>query len=261
MATVNLNIRVEQEFGLSSPIEISHAARVFREVSLHFEQMLGKQKKWYLKGYSRKQALQHKVFIDGIKVPKEILSKWEKRYQKNYPFFGEGMWDGEVDDSSAGIDLTSSYSSSNRRNNPLSLVIEFPVSFLNTKLSSDRMIDFIQHLLILNENCTYLNVESGGYSFPEIIPKKNGYDEVYKKVFPDRISCGWMLFIPAIILPNLIPGAARVVPVLKDSKQIGTIVVSTEEIFDGNNKEHIGKANDIEIRLLDLGLLPLLTEL
>ncbi|EPD3395305.1 hypothetical protein [Klebsiella variicola] len=44
MATVNLNIRVEQEFGLSSPIEISHAARVFREVSLHFEQMLGKQK-------------------------------------------------------------------------------------------------------------------------------------------------------------------------------------------------------------------------
>lgn len=70
-----------------------------------------------------------------------------------------------------------------------------------------------------------------------------------------------MLFIPAIILPNLIPGAARVVPVLKDSKQIGTIVVSTEEIFDGNNKEHIGKANDIEIRLLDLGLLPLLTEL
>lgn len=172
MATVNLNIRVEQEFGLSSPIEISHAARVFREVSLHFEQMLGKQKKWYLKGYSRKQALQHKVFIDGIKVPKEILSKWEKRYQKNYPFFGEGIWDGEVDDSSAGIDLTSSYSISNRRNNPLSLVIEFPVSFLNTKLSSDRMIDFIQHLLILNENCTYLNVESGGYSFPEIIPKK-----------------------------------------------------------------------------------------
>ncbi|EAN1751305.1 immunity 52 family protein [Salmonella enterica] len=43
--------------------------------------------------------------------------------------------------------------------------------------------------------------------------------------------------------------------------QKGTIVVSTEEIFDGNNKEHIGKANDIEIKLLDLGLLPLMTEL
>lgn len=261
MATVTLNIRVEQEFGVSSPIEISHATSIFRDVSLHFEQMLGKHKKWFLKGYSRKQALQYQVFVDDMMVPKEILSKWEKRYQKNYPFFGEGIWDGEEDDSSAGIDLTSSYSSSNRRKNPMSLVIEFPVSLISTKLSSDRMLEFMHHMLSLNENCTYLNVESGGYSFPEIIPKENGYDEVYKKVFPDRISCGWMLFIPAIISPDLIPCAARVVPVLKDSKKTGTIVVSTEEIFDGNNKEHIGKANDIEIRLLDLGLLPLLTEL
>ncbi|MXC98362.1 hypothetical protein FQ003_24110, partial [Escherichia coli] len=51
------------------------------------------------------------------------------------------------------------------------------------------------------------------------------------------------------------------VPVFEGEKQKGTIVVSTEDVFDGNNKEHIGKANDIEIRLLDLGLLPLLTEL
>ncbi|MCK7230492.1 immunity 52 family protein [Enterobacter asburiae] len=260
MATV-MNIRIEQEFGLSSPIEISYAARVFRDSSLHFEQALGEHKKWYLKGYSRKQALQHPVFVDDATVSNEILSKWEKRYKKSYPFFGEGIWDGEEDDKSSGIDLTSSSSSTNRRNNPMSLVIEFSVSPVNTKLSSERILDFMRHLIVLNENCTYLNIESGGYSFPEIIPKENGYDEVYKKVFPDRISCGWMLFIPAIILPALIPEAARVVPVLKGDKQIGTIVVSTEEIFDGNNKDHIGKSNDIEIRLLDLGLLPLMTEL
>ncbi|HDT2096864.1 TPA: immunity 52 family protein [Enterobacter roggenkampii] len=70
-----------------------------------------------------------------------------------------------------------------------------------------------------------------------------------------------MLFIPAVLLPNLIPEAARVVPVIKNDKQIGTIVVSTEDVFDGNNKEHIAKSNDIEIRLLDLGVLPLVTEL
>lgn len=261
MATITLNIRVEQEFGLSSPIEIPHAARIFRDVSMSFEKMLEEHKTWYIKGCSRKQALQHQVFDDEITVPYEILLKWERKYKRNYPFFGEGIWDGEGDESSAGLDLTTSFSSTNRRNNPMSLVIEFPVSLVNTKLSSDRMLGFIHHLLILNGNCTYLNVESGGYSFPEIIPKGNGYDEVYKKVFPDRISCGWMLFIPAIILPNLVPSAARVVPVLKDRNPIGTIVVSTEEIFDGNNKEHIEKANDIEIRLLDLGLLPLMTEL
>ncbi|HAS0918211.1 DotU family type IV/VI secretion system protein [Enterobacter cloacae] len=55
--------------------------------------------------------------------------------------------------------------------------------------------------------------------------------------------------------------AAKIVPIIENAKQKGTIVVSTEEIFDGSNKEHIGKANDIEIKLLDLGLLPLMTEL
>ncbi|HCI6169388.1 TPA: immunity 52 family protein [Klebsiella quasipneumoniae subsp. quasipneumoniae] len=79
--------------------------------------------------------------------------------------------------------------------------------------------------------------------------------------FPDRVYVGWMLYLPHIVFPELIPEAAKIVPVFDGEKQKGTIVVSTEEIFDGNNKEHIGKANDIEIRLLDLGLLPLMTEL
>lgn len=123
------------------------------------------------------------------------------------------------------------------------------------------MIEFFVALLNMNENCTGAYVESGGYGFSEIIPNENGYDEVYKKVFPDRVSCGWMLFIPAILLPALIPEAARLVPVIKNNRQIGTIVISTEDVFNGNNKVHIARANDIEIRLLDLGLLPLLTEL
>ena len=86
MATVTVNIRIEQEFGLSSPIEIPHAARVFRDVSLHLEQALDEHKKWYLKGYSRKQALQHQVFVDDCTVPDAILSRWKKRYKKNYLF-------------------------------------------------------------------------------------------------------------------------------------------------------------------------------
>ena len=261
MAAVNLNFRVEQEFGLNSPIEIHHAARVFRDTSLNIEHMLSEQREWYLKGYSKKQALRHQVFISDQVIPDNILSLWKERYKKSYPFFGEGIWDGKNDNNSAGIDLTSSFSSTNRRNNPLSLTIDFSVCSESTKLTSEKMLAFMERLLILNEYCTFLNVESGGYSFPEIVTSGNGYDEIYKKVFPDRISCGWMLFIPAIIFPELIPEAARVSPVIKENKQIGTIIVSTEEIFDGNNKEHISKANDIEIKLLDLGLLPLMTEL
>lgn len=70
-----------------------------------------------------------------------------------------------------------------------------------------------------------------------------------------------MFYLPHIIQPELIPEAATIVPVFDGSKQKGTIIVSTEEEFDGSNKNHISKANDIEIKLLDFGLLPLITEL
>jgi hypothetical protein len=48
---------------------------------------------------------------------------------------------------------------------------------------------------------------------------------------------------------------------MNGDKQKGTLIISTEEVFDGNKKEHIEKSNDIEIKLLDLGCLPLMTEL
>ena len=108
----------------------------------------------------------------------------KKDIKKNYPFFGEGIWDGEGDDVSAGIDLTSSFSSTNRRNNPMSLVIEFPVSLVNTKLSSDRMLDFMHHLLALNGNCTYLNVESGDIVFLKSFLRKMDMTKCIKKHFP-----------------------------------------------------------------------------
>ncbi|WP_416260541.1 Imm52 family immunity protein [Gibbsiella quercinecans] len=257
---MRLNLRVEQEFDLKTPIDISRAVIIFSEVCERFDSMLDTKKTWYEKGRSRKQALQHQIFTQGT-ILEEVQSRWEKRYKKNYPFFGEGIWDGRSDEDSVGIDLTSSTSGTHRRANPMTLTVEFPINIATTRLSLDRMVTFILDILELNENCTYLSVESGGYSFPELAINGSEYQEVYKQVFPDRITCGWMLYIPHVVLSELIPEAARIVPVMDGQKQKGTIVVSTEEIFDGNNKEHIGKANDIEIKLLDLGLLPLWTEL
>ncbi|MCT9846553.1 hypothetical protein C6560_06005 [Enterobacter sp. FS01] len=60
-------------------------------------------------------------------------------------------------------------------------------------------------------------------------------------------------------LPELIPEDAKILSIIENDKQVGTIVVSIEDIFDGAKKEYIGKANGIEIRLLDLDLLPLMT--
>ncbi|MEB0952923.1 Imm52 family immunity protein [Citrobacter sedlakii] len=117
-----------------------------------------------------------------------------------------------------------------------------------TDISLDKVIAFLISL-VCDKGQIYAHVNTNGYC-------NNG-----SNIFPDRISVGWMIYIPAIILPELIPEVAKIVPIFDGEKQKGTIVVSTEEIFDGNNKENIGKANDIEIKLLDLGLLPLMTEL
>ncbi|MFP2346697.1 Imm52 family immunity protein [Enterobacter ludwigii] len=257
---MKLNFRIEQEFGCSEPIKPSQLAVIFLGVTTQLDELLGTKRSWYEQGYSRKQALQYKIFTEG-RLSESILERWEKAYKKEYPNWTAGIWDGGPDENSAGVDCYPSYSSTQRREYPLSLVVSFSIELNQTKFNVEKMIEFIISLLCLTDGCTYSCVESGGYSFPEIITKENGCDEVYKKVFPDRVSCGWMLFVPAVILAELIPEAARIVPVIKESKQIGTIIVSTEEIFDGNNKEHIGKANDIEIKLLDLGLLPLMTEL
>ncbi|WP_082230372.1 Imm52 family immunity protein [Pluralibacter gergoviae] len=257
---MKLDFRIEHEFGRSESIKPTELATLFQGVTKQLDELLGTKRSWYEQGYSRKQALQYKIFTeDGLS--EDVLARWENEYKKGYPNWTTGIWDGGSDEDSAGIDCYPSYSSTHRREKPLSLVISFSVELDQTIFNTKEMIDFLIFLLHSTDNCTYSCVESGGYSFSEIIPKENGCDEVYKKVFPDRISCGWILFLPAIILPDLIPEAASVIPVLKDNKQIGTIIVSTEEIFDGNNKEHIGKANDIEIKLLDLGLLPLMTEL
>lgn len=48
---------------------------------------------------------------------------------------------------------------------------------------------------------------------------------------------------------------------MDNGRQRGTIIVSPEELFTGENEEHIAKSNDMEIKLLDLGFLPLMTEL
>lgn len=118
----------------------------------------------------------------------------------------------------------------------------------SNELTVSKIFDLITN--IANEfKCSHISLETNGYTL-------HG-----RNVFPDRLSSGWMLYIPHVVLPELIPEAARVIPVMDGNKQKGTIVVSTEKIFDGNNKEHIGKANDIEIKLLDLGFLPLITEL
>ncbi|WP_095925799.1 Imm52 family immunity protein [Rahnella victoriana] len=257
---MTLDFRITQEFGNEEPLNPLQAYEIFRNITLHLDWLLSTDKKWYEQGYTRKQASLYQVFING-EISKPTLQRWEKEYKKKPLNWTVGIWDGESDEKSAGIDFYPSHSSTEKRSNPLTLVITFRVNQKLRYLNVDGALRLATLLVNLNRNCTYLNIESRGYSFP-VISTENGINKIiYNKVFPERISCGWMLYIPNAVLTELIPEAARVIPVMDNGRQRGTIIVSTEELFDGENEEHIAKSNDIEIKLLDLGFLPLMTEL
>ncbi|MEX3808712.1 hypothetical protein AB3X96_00365 [Paraburkholderia sp. BR13439] len=83
-----------------------------------------------------------------------------------------------------------------------------------------------------------------------------------KQVFDDRLGVSWMLYLPHVLTQAQVPEARELMPVMRDGKQQGKIVVSvTDEVFDVHNREHVKAANDIEIRLADQDLLPRFVDL
>lgn len=95
---------------------------------------------------------------------------------------------------------------------------------------------------------TYITLHSNGY-WPH-------------QTFKDRPGVGWMIYLDKIINVRQVPDARALVPVRDGKQQIGTIVVSEiDESFSDENPQHVKVANEIEIRLVDLDLLPALKTL
>lgn len=211
-------------------------------VSTLIDELLETKKCWYEKGFSRKKALEHIVF-NHKKAEAEVVEKWRNQIQKDYPLIIEGVWDGEIDSKICSINYIKKH-----LENPKKVSLDIGITCNETEVSTEKVIEFMKSL-IGNKHHGFATINT------------NGYWNNNENVFPDRIIAGWMIYVPMVILPELIPEAANIVPVSVAQKQKGTIIVTTEDIFDGRNKVHIGKANDIEIKLLDLGLLPLMTEL
>lgn len=82
------------------------------------------------------------------------------------------------------------------------------------------------------------------------------------QIFNDRPPVGWMIYLPFELTSKQVPEAAQLIPIVDRQKKVvqGTLVVSTTDVFDVENPEHIKKANAIETRLVDQDLLPTLRE-
>ncbi|MGR7525724.1 Imm52 family immunity protein [Klebsiella aerogenes] len=211
-------------------------------VSKLIDVLLGTKKRWYEQGYSRKKALEHIVFNHN-KAENDVIDRWRNKIKKDYPLIVEGVWDGEVDNNICSINYMKKHIENTKKTN-----ININITCNESEVNTNKVVEFLTSLVTRKDH-VHASINT------------NGYWNKNRNVFPDRFYVGWMTYISSTILPKLIPEAAKVVPIMDGDKQKGTIIVSTEDIFDGNNEEHIGKANDIEIKLLDLGFLPLMTEL
>ncbi|ETS33489.1 MULTISPECIES: Imm52 family immunity protein [Photorhabdus] len=239
MAIIRLEINVyyQQQETITANTALMDLFNITRQIDIFF----GQKKNWYLTGYSRKQALQHVAF-DEQGPTEAAIKSFEKDYKKNFPALITGIWDGEKDELSSGIDYSKMPSV-----RPNWVWLQLNLDIDSHQLDVLRLINLVSYLA-LSRNSPNIQVES------------NEYTVKGRQVFPDRLSVGWMLYQPRIIDKSYLPMAEGVLPVYQNNEQTGTLIITKKGIFDGRNQDDIDKSNDVEIQLVNLGLLPLITE-
>ncbi|PQQ41067.1 hypothetical protein C6H65_11685 [Photorhabdus luminescens] len=236
-----LSTKIKLYFDLKESLTPQVALADLYKITQQIDQLFGRQKNWYLTGHTRKEALEQLVF-EGDHPTEKAVQVFEESYKEDFPFIGKQIWDGEVDD------LACSLFYENYRIDRLGQTkITIRLNIDEKAFQFSRLIDFIT-FLVLSRNAPYIMVETNGYTL-----KRN-------QVFPDRLSAGWMIYLPFVIDPSLLPMADEILPIANDKEQLGTLTITKKGIFDGENQDDIDKANDVEIQLLNLGLLPLITE-
>ncbi|MQL48880.1 hypothetical protein GEA64_13300 [Photorhabdus khanii] len=236
-----LSTKIKLYFDLKEPLTPQVVLADLYKITQQVDQFFGRHKTWYLTGHTRKEALEYPVFEEQHPT-KKTVQVFEKSYKEDFPFIGKKIWDGEVDD------LACSLFYENYRIDRLGQTkLTIKLNIDEKEFQFSRLIDFIT-FLVFSRNAPYIMVETNGYTL-----KRN-------QVFPDRLSAGWMIYLPSIIDPSLLPMADEILPIANDKEQLGTLIITKKGIFNGENQDDIDKANDVEIQLLNLGLLPLITE-
>ncbi|MBD2781620.1 hypothetical protein [Xenorhabdus szentirmaii] len=235
---LNIEVYTDWKVPLTPEIAVNDTYEIVKQLDILF----GDSKVWYLPGNTQEESLT-RIAFDQQGITQEAINYFKEDYTEEFPMVTAGVWDGN--DSSEGCAiLYQSY----RINQLGQTKIELNISIKEKDFLLAKLVDFIK-FLVVSHNSPSVMIENGQYSL-----KLN-------HVFPDRLSAGWMLYLPTEIDPALVPMVEESLSISDKEGQIGTLIVTTKEIFDIENKEHINKANDIEICLRDLQLLPLLSEI
>ncbi|ENR5392282.1 Imm52 family immunity protein [Providencia rettgeri] len=219
---IKLDIELNEEISTPSLIDI------FSHMILTCESITNeKEDSWYLTGDTLEDALKKKAFNQN--TPTNLL--------KDIPYFDcmESIW---ANESKA---LNIKYTSSGLIYN-----LEFTIDDIN----------YIKKNAVI----VAINYYFSAYKIVCMRIDTNGYRYNKKNVFPDRLPVGWMLYLNKKITQQQLPMAAELIDI-ENEKNNGTLIISTDHVFDGSDKDDIRKANEIEIQLTALGLLPLVKEI
>ncbi|WP_350893557.1 Imm52 family immunity protein [Providencia stuartii] len=189
---------------------------------------------WFLTGKTKEDALKHKIIDNGV-INSVVAEPLIKKLNKNSPFLITSFWDGRNDNI-----MTSNYLCSSFDN--------FRLTFsLKVKKNVNGLAEKLKNVL--------LSIVSNKDNIAVIFVQTNYYQMEEKNVFPERIPVGWMLYLNKQITNEQAGVKAELISV-SNEKNKGTLIISTNEVFDGTNENHIRNANEIEIQLAAHGLLP-----
>ena len=203
-------------------------------------QYLVKRQDWYLCATSKKKASIYKMF-DKDGVTEIGLKKMTQRYNKEKDRFSLAIWDKKTEQSSLLYMLSDEGSGQ-------SFKVRIIIDFRSLEITLD---DAQKFCLALSEHFddAYITVN-------------NNYSED-KMVFPDRLSAAWMIYLPKVQLShNIVPQAFDVIsPTDHEGHAAGSLVVTLPHFFDEKNTDDIKAVNSVDIKLRELGLLPLYADL
>ena len=203
-------------------------------------QYLVKRQDWYLCATSKKEASIYKMF-DKDGVTEIGLKKMTQRYNKEKDRFSLAIWDKKTEQSALLYMLSDEGSGQ-------SFKVRIIIDFRSLEITLD---DAQKFCLALSEHFddAYITVN-------------NNYSN-YKMAFPDRLSAAWMIYLPKVQLShNIVPQAFDVIsPTDHEGHAAGSLVVTVPHFFDERNTDDIKAVRRVDIKLHELGLLPLYADL
>ena len=203
-------------------------------------QYLVKRQDWYLCATSKKKASIYKMF-DKDGVTEIGLKKMTQRYNKEKDRFSLAIWDKKTEQGSLLYMLSEEGSGQ-------SFKVHINIVFRSLEITLD---DAQKFCLALSEHFddAYITVN-------------NNYSN-YKMAFPDRLSAAWMIYLPKVQLShNIVPQAFDVIsPTDHEGHAAGSLVITLPHFFDEKNTDDIKAVHRVDIKLRELGLLPLYADL